>query len=46
MGVRFVVLAYRKLTRREVLSTIRMTLANGRKRPKKGTIVTIHTVID
>jgi hypothetical protein len=44
-GVRYVVLAYRDLARREVLSVIRTYLSNTKRRQKRGATVTIQTVI-
>jgi len=45
-GVRYRVLAYRKLTREEVLMAVRHYKSQRKgKKPKKGTIITIVTVI-
>lgn len=41
----YVVMAYRKLTRGEVVSQVRAHLASTRRRPKKGSTVTIMTVL-
>ena len=44
-GMRFIVLAYRELTWREVLRVVRVYLSNTKGRKKPGTSITITTVI-
>lgn len=42
-GVTYVVMAYRELTREEVLLTIRMHLASAAQKPKRGSRVVIYS---
>lgn len=45
-GVTYHVMAYREITREELIFSVRTYLASkGRKKPKKGTEVTIVTII-
>lgn len=44
-GVEYIVLAYRKLAAPELMQAIRMYLASTKKKPKRGTQVTIVTII-
>lgn len=42
-GVTFVVLAYRKLSREEVVQAIQVWRSTRKRRPKSGSVVTITT---
>jgi hypothetical protein len=44
--VRYEVYAYRELTQTEMVFAIKTYLASVKKKPKKGTCVTIHSIID
>jgi len=44
-GVTYKVIAYRKLTEKELIFAVRHHLANRKGKPKKGTIVTIYSII-
>ena len=46
LGVRFIILAHRPLTKREAMMHVRLTVAASKRKPKRGTEITIHTVID
>jgi hypothetical protein len=45
-GVRYIVIAYRALEEWELLGTIQAWLGAQRRRPKRGTEVTIIAVLD
>jgi hypothetical protein len=45
-GVRFVVCAYRRLSRDEVIEHIKVFLSGKNRKPKQGETITIHTVED
>ena len=44
-NVTYIVLAYRKLTPKEVMECVQIVLGSKSKKPKRGSTVTIHTVI-
>lgn len=44
-GVEYIVMAYRALDAAELMQAIRMYLASTKKKPKRGTQVTIVTII-
>jgi hypothetical protein len=43
--VQYQVYAYRQLTREEMELAVRMYLSNQKKKPKKGSCVTIYSII-
>jgi len=44
-NVTYVVLAYRKLSSKEVMECVQIVLGSKSKKPKRGSTVTIQTVI-
>lgn len=43
--ITYIVLAYRTLSRSELVMAVRVFLQQNRKHPKKGSVVTIHSLI-
>jgi len=44
-GVKYHVMAYRRMTRAELLQAVAMYLSRAKKKPKAGTLVTLVTII-